>query len=316
MPRQRRNLPGLGLRLRQIADLLLLRFERLERCDPDNGAVDDVAEAVGFENDVERLVPGNVAQRHVDGAVHARIDDDVEAADLGEGAQHGAEVGALEVEADGVAGELTSGPRGARLRGRRLQHGRGGHRRRRRWLPAGGRRRDRSRAGRDDVRRRRRRWAAGWRVQAKRRDRIRDPEVRQRHHRVGRPAVVGGRRHHVRRGLHGRPVEIDDQCIPIAAHVMRDRLRQRNPHAGRRGAHGFGGFDRDVGDRAPRVRDHRVGHVVGRDVAEVEQQRERIGPRRGIRDRLARFDHERRPLRAHASADGLQPHRADGGVRH
>src|SRR5204862_3092606 len=68
--------------------------------------------------------------------------------------------------------------------------------------------------------------------------------------------------------------------------------------------------------RAPRVRVHRVGHVVGRDVAEVEQQRERIGARRAVGDRLARFDHERRPLLAHASADGLEPRRADAGVRH
>ena len=43
--------------------------------------------------------------RNVDGAAHGRIDDDVQAADLGEDAQHRAEVCAFELQADRLAGE-------------------------------------------------------------------------------------------------------------------------------------------------------------------------------------------------------------------
>ena len=100
-----RELPGVGGRLGERLPRVLLLPQRVERRDADDRAVHGVAELVGAQDDVERLVPRHVAQHDVDRALHVRVDDDVEAADLGERAQHRAEVGALEVEADRMAGE-------------------------------------------------------------------------------------------------------------------------------------------------------------------------------------------------------------------
>ena len=61
---------------------------------------------------------------------------------------------------------------------------------------------------------------------------------------------------------------------------MRDRLRQRDAHARGRRAERLGRLDRDGRDRALDVGGDRVGDAVGADVAEVEQHRQRIGPRR------------------------------------
>src|SRR4051794_31792135 len=74
------------------------------RRDSHDRAVEHPIELVGPQNDVERLVPRHVAQRHVDRALHCRIDDDVQPADLREDAEHSPEIGLLEVEADGIAG--------------------------------------------------------------------------------------------------------------------------------------------------------------------------------------------------------------------
>ena len=101
--RQDVQLAGERLRVRQLAALFFLVGQHGQRRDADDRAVDDVAELVRAQDDVERLIPRHVAQRHVDGALNRRIDDDVQAADLGEGPQHRAQVGALEVEADRVA---------------------------------------------------------------------------------------------------------------------------------------------------------------------------------------------------------------------
>ena len=124
--RRHTKLSGERLHLGQLATLFLFGSEHRNRRDADNGAIDDVAELVGLEDDVERLIPGHVTQRNVDHAGDAGVDDDVQPADLGEGAQHGAQIGALKVERDGVALK----PRWNRLRRRsRLLSRRGGGRR-------------------------------------------------------------------------------------------------------------------------------------------------------------------------------------------
>jgi hypothetical protein len=111
--------------LQQAASLLFLRQD-VERRDADDRAFDRVAELIGAEDDVERLIPRHFAQRHIDGALHARIDHHVQPGDLREGAQHGAQVDALEVEADRTAREVTVA-RARRRRTHRL-HGLGrGH---------------------------------------------------------------------------------------------------------------------------------------------------------------------------------------------
>ena len=104
-PRQHAQLAGERLLVGQLAALRFFVGQHRQRRDADDGAVDDVAKLVGAQDDVERLVPRHVAQRDVHRALNRRIDDDVQTADLGERAEHGAQVGALEVEADRVAGE-------------------------------------------------------------------------------------------------------------------------------------------------------------------------------------------------------------------
>ena len=105
--RQRAQLAGERLRFAQLAALFVFLRQHVERHDADDVALDAVAQLVGAQDDVERLIPGHVAERHVHRALNARVDDDVQAvADLGERAEHGAQVGALEVEGHGVAREL------------------------------------------------------------------------------------------------------------------------------------------------------------------------------------------------------------------
>ena len=79
--------------------LLFLR-ERGERSDADDRPVQNVSELVRAQDDIKRLIPRDVAHGNVHGATHGGIDDDVQAADLGEHAQHGAEVCAFELQAD------------------------------------------------------------------------------------------------------------------------------------------------------------------------------------------------------------------------
>ena len=139
---QRAQLARERLLFGQLAALRLLVGQHRQRRDADDGAVDDVAEPVRAQDDVERLIPRHVTQRHVHRALDGRIDHDVEAADLREGAEHRAQVGALEIEAHRVAGEaLGRGAAGRRLR-RRYRSGRRRRRlrslgRRRRLLPTG-----------------------------------------------------------------------------------------------------------------------------------------------------------------------------------
>ena len=135
------QLAGERLLVRQLAALALLVGQHGQRRDAHDGAVHRVAEAVGAQDDVERLIPRHVAQRDVDRALDGRVDDDVQAADLGEGPQHRAQVGAREVEADRVAGVARRVLRHALRGGSRLAaSGLRGRRNRRRPRRRGGRR--------------------------------------------------------------------------------------------------------------------------------------------------------------------------------
>ena len=121
--------------------------EDFRRRNPDDGPIEDVLEPVRLENQGKRLVPRHVAQRDVHAAVDLRVDDDVQAADLGECPQHRAQVGVLKIERHGMPGVLRRrlshlglperlrpdnvAQRRRRLAGQR-HHGRRGERRRRR----------------------------------------------------------------------------------------------------------------------------------------------------------------------------------------
>ena len=61
--RQDAQLAGERLRVGQLAPLLFLLREHVNRRDAHDRAVDRVAELVGLEDDVERLIPRHVAQR-------------------------------------------------------------------------------------------------------------------------------------------------------------------------------------------------------------------------------------------------------------
>ncbi len=90
----------------QLATRLGFGAQHVERRDADDRALDRVVELIGAQDDVERLIPRHLVQRDVDGALHVGIDDQIQAGDLSEGAEHRAQVDALEVEADRVPREL------------------------------------------------------------------------------------------------------------------------------------------------------------------------------------------------------------------
>ena len=85
---------------------LVLLLERLDPRDSDDGAVDRVVELIAAQDDVEGLVPRHVGQLDVDRALDVRVDDHVQAADVGERAQHRAQVDAVEIEAQRISGVL------------------------------------------------------------------------------------------------------------------------------------------------------------------------------------------------------------------
>ena len=236
LPLQRPELAGVVLRVEQRLALVLFRRQHARSARCGRSCRRRVAELVGAQDDVERLIPRHVAQRDVHGALHRRIDDDVQAADLGERAQHGAQIGALEVEADRVAGELAAarspgpadrpcgaggaGGAAAVACGGRASCAASGPAARRNRLRTGGA----LDAGVDDRRR-----SAGAAVEAERAIGSRRRRLLlQRQHRVGRAARrwSRGRRQHVRRRLRRRLVEVDDDGVAIAADVVRDRLRR------------------------------------------------------------------------------------------
>ena len=82
---------------------LVLRLERRDPRDPDDRALDGVVELIAAQNDVERLIPRHVGQLDVDRSLHVRVDDHVQTADVGERAQHRAQVDTVEIEAQRIA---------------------------------------------------------------------------------------------------------------------------------------------------------------------------------------------------------------------
>ena len=111
-PGEDAKLSSQGLLVRQLPPLTLFVGQNGERRDAHDRTVNDVAELVGAQNDVERLVPGDVAQGDIDRALDGRIDHHVQTADLGKHTQHRAKVGLLKVEAHWIAGVGPSVARG------------------------------------------------------------------------------------------------------------------------------------------------------------------------------------------------------------
>ena len=155
-------------------------------------------------------------------------------------------------------------------------------------------------------------------VEPERRDRIGRGRVRRGAHRRRaerrRRAGAGRRRRRTASAVRRRPcrrlVEVDDDRVALAAHVVRDRLRQRDADA-RRAARPIdsAGFDRHRGDRALRARPRPSWRRRRRRrCGSRRATRQRIGPRRDVRHRLGRLDDERRALGVDARADGRQPH--------
>ena len=126
----------------------------------------------------------------------------------------------------------------------------------------------------------------------------------EREHRVGRGASRGP---DIQRPVRRRLVEVDDDRVAIAAHAVRDRLRELDTNARAGRTERVVWFDRHRRNRTLRVCGSRVGNAPGGDVAEVEDDRQGIGTRGDVGDRLGRLDDERRPLRVHPRADGLEP---------
>ena len=85
-------------RLGQLAALGFFFGQHVERRDPDDRALGHVAELVGAQDRLERLVPRDVAHEDVDRALNRRIEYHVEAAVLDKRAQRCAQVRAVEVE--------------------------------------------------------------------------------------------------------------------------------------------------------------------------------------------------------------------------
>ena len=184
-----RERAGVGRRLRQLGPRVLLAAQRLDPGDADDGAVDGVVELIAAQDHLERLIPRHVGEHDVDRALDVGIDDHVEAADLGEGAQHRAQIDALEIHADRMAGVLLllaagdlvlvrlqdwrRGGRRGRSRGRRLRSG-GRRGRRLRWHTACGRWR-----GRGSSRERARGLQRGHRVAAASSRRSAEPAARR-----------------------------------------------------------------------------------------------------------------------------------------
>ena len=123
--KQRRDLGGLGVAqwkrleceaarlglpfgrgLRRGLPRLVLVLERLDLRDPDDRPVNRVVEPVAAQDHVERLIPRHIRQLDVHRALHVGIDDHVQPADVGQRPQHRAQVDAIEVETQRIAGVL------------------------------------------------------------------------------------------------------------------------------------------------------------------------------------------------------------------
>ena len=197
---------------------------------------------------------GTSRQHHVDRALHRRIDDDVQPADFREHAQHRAQIGPLEIEADRVARI------DARIAG------------------AGGLRRPAAACAASGCRAARRRHLHGVRDRIGLRGLIqihqRDPDRRRLRAQAERRNRIEGRRllrlwrgdadlaapHGARRSA---ATEVEHDGVALAAHLVGDRLRQADPHARRWATQRLGGFDRHGGNRIRPV-DARATELVAR----------------------------------------------------
>ena len=269
---------------------------------PDDGAVDDVAELVGAQDDVERLVPRHVAQRDVD-RCPARVGSMTMFRPLisAERPEHGAEIGALEVEAapGGRYATVVGLPRaddlGTDRPGRRCFAGSVRH-----CSPAGlagGRRRRASTAyrcgtGAAELACRRRRHELASRCGSSGRRR---PGRGQQHRRCLAAAqnvtagIDGGCARRARRIRRGRYC---DRC----ARRARPACAQRDPDARRRSPATRTALDVDAGDR-DRSSSQATALVTPSRRPTFRKSSStvtRVGPRRQMRHRLAGFDDERR----------------------
>ncbi len=104
------DLEALGLQRLEVDDLrlglelqLLARGEFVTRGDPDDVAVLAHVQALGLQDDVERLVPGHVLQAQGQVALHRVGRDDIEVGEVGDDLQHRAHIHILEVQRELVA---------------------------------------------------------------------------------------------------------------------------------------------------------------------------------------------------------------------
>ena len=129
-PRVVDQVAGERLLLVELAPVTLLLLEVREARDADHVVLEHAAEAVGLQDQLERASPRHLVQlqRHLAG--DTRVDDDVEARDVGEQPEDVLQVAVLEVEADRRAevARLTAGLADVALLGsgaRRSAPGRG-----------------------------------------------------------------------------------------------------------------------------------------------------------------------------------------------
>ena len=103
---------SLSARWRAMSGLELL-LEHGQRRDADQVALAHLAEQLGAQDDVERLIPGHVLHLDRDLALDVVGGDDVHLADVGQQAQDVVDVGAAEVEVDAPPDVALLGPRRA-----------------------------------------------------------------------------------------------------------------------------------------------------------------------------------------------------------
>ena len=110
------DLETFGLQRLEVVDLslglelqLLARRELVTRCDPDHVAVLAHVQALGLQDDVERLIPGNILQAQGQVALHRVGRDDVEVGEVGDDLQHRTHIDVLEVQRQLLTLELPAG---------------------------------------------------------------------------------------------------------------------------------------------------------------------------------------------------------------
>ncbi len=97
---------GILLALSQRPLLVILAGEDGHRSDSENIALDHLPHFVVSEDDIERLIPGDVAQVAGDHAADVRVEDDVEVGKLSQVEDDIPKVGVLEFQTDDFPGVL------------------------------------------------------------------------------------------------------------------------------------------------------------------------------------------------------------------